>query len=263
MLIFVDELSRFAAEVSDPRVTRIAEQVAAPLRVEVAGRVGVGRRTVARALDCAGFAVTPESAADVVCYVLAETVKPEDVAVVAALRRPLLVVLNKSDVPGGAVPAAVSARIGAPVAAMAALFAVSAADDRLDAGVRALLHRLSGVDTVAERLAGAGAAVRYRRALDAAARLEAVAVEGGPTARRIADFLSCDDTVLARMAAAADAVEAVGIRCGPAGGPADQLRRAVRWRRHRTAPLAAMHRACAGDIARGSLRLWSVALGAW
>ncbi|HZC51447.1 MAG TPA: hypothetical protein VE441_02985, partial [Mycobacterium sp.] len=52
--IFVDELARFATEHADARVTTIAERAAAPLRVAVRGRRGVGRGTVARALDRAG-----------------------------------------------------------------------------------------------------------------------------------------------------------------------------------------------------------------
>lgn len=40
--IFVDELARFAAAEADPRVTAIAQRAAAPLRVVVRGRRGVG-----------------------------------------------------------------------------------------------------------------------------------------------------------------------------------------------------------------------------
>ena len=54
--IFVDELARFAAGRADPRVAAIVERAAAPLRVVVQGRRGVGCRTVARALDRAGIA---------------------------------------------------------------------------------------------------------------------------------------------------------------------------------------------------------------
>ena len=52
---------------------------------------------------------------------------------------------------------------------------------RTPAQVRALLRQLSGVDAVVRRVAAAGAAVRYRRVLDAVADLEALAVSaGGP-----------------------------------------------------------------------------------
>ena len=48
--IFVDELKRFATEVADSRCAAIADRLAAPLRVAVSGRRGVGRSTLARAL---------------------------------------------------------------------------------------------------------------------------------------------------------------------------------------------------------------------
>jgi hypothetical protein len=314
---FVDELTRFAAEVPDPRVAAIADRIAAPLRVAVRGRRGVGRRTVAHALGCAGVTITQEQGADVVVYVIAEVVKPEDTAAVAALPQPVLVVLNKADLSGRAEVASVAARIGAPVEPMAGLLAVAALDNRLDAtlwaalgvlaaepadlsaaerflagphrvprqvrlrlrdtldlpginhvvdairqggsisGVAALLRRLSGVDAVAARVSGLGAAVHYQRQLDAVARLEALAVSDG----RIGEFLSCDNTVVARMAAAAGVVEAAGLTVDPAGDPAAHLRRAVRWRHYSRGPVAAMNRACGTDIARGSLRLWSAAGG--
>ncbi len=318
---FSDELTRFAAEVRDPRVAAIAERIAAPLRIAVCGRRGVGRRTVARALGCAGAAIVQEPSADVVVYVVAEVVKPEDVAAVTALSRPVLVVLNKADLSGRADVACVSARIGAPVEPLAGLLAVAALDNRLDAtlwaalrvlaaepadmssadgfvtgphrlprrlrarlcdtldltgigyalaAVRqgrsigqlaAQLRRLSGVDAVADRIGAVGAAVRYRRLMDAVVQLEALAVSDG----RIGEFLSCDDTVLARMAAAVDVVEAAGLGvdpadpADPADDPAAHLRRAVRWRHYSRGPVGAVHRSCGSDIARGSLRLWSSA----
>ncbi|HET9874540.1 MAG TPA: hypothetical protein VFQ37_02095 [Mycobacterium sp.] len=315
MVIFVDQLIRFAAEVSDPRVTAIAERVAAPLRVAVSGRRGVGRRTVAHALRCAGTAVTVQLAADVVAYVVAEVVKPEDTAAVAALAaspQPVLVVLNKVDLTGGATAAGVSARIGAPAEPMAGLLAVAALDNGLDdtlwaalqllaaepadlscadrfvtgphplthrvrrqlcdtldlpgitnavaavrqgrsiGEVRALLRRLSGVDAVVGCVDAVGVAVHYRRLLDAVAQLEALAVSDS----RIGEFLSGDDAVVARMAAAVDVVEAAGLTVESGGDPAAQLRRARRWQCYRDGPVAAVHRACAADIARGSLRLW-------
>jgi hypothetical protein len=310
---FCDELIGFAAELTEERVTAIAERIAEPLRVAVCGRHGVGRRTVAQALTCTGAAVTCQQGADVVVYVVAETVKPEDSATVTALRQPVLVVLNKADLPGCADVASVSARIGAPAEPMAALLAVAALENRLDdalwAGlqllaaepadlscadrfvtgphrvprqvrlrlcdtldlpgiryvveavrqgrslgqVRALLRRLSGVDAVAGRVNTVGVAVHYRRLLDAVAELEALAVTDG----RIGDFLSRDDTVVARMVAAVDVVQAAGLTVDPADDPAAQLRRAARWQRYSRGPVAAPHRACGTDIARGSLRLWS------
>src|SRR5262245_42695953 len=88
--IFVDRLARFAAAAADPRVTATAKRVASPLRVAVCGRPGVGRRTVAHALDRAGLpsgiTVTARTdPVDVTVYVMAEVVKSEDRDAVAAL----------------------------------------------------------------------------------------------------------------------------------------------------------------------------------
>src|SRR6202012_2278945 len=106
--IFVDELTRFAAGHADARVTAIAEGAAAPLRVAVRGRRGVGRGTVAGALGricTADIVVLPSARAtgkdvDVVVYVTAEGMKPEDADAIAAARQPLLAVLNKADLAG-------------------------------------------------------------------------------------------------------------------------------------------------------------------
>lgn len=129
------------------------------------------------------------------------------------------------------------------------------------ARVRDLLRRASGVDAVADRVVAAGGRTRYRRILEAVTTLEAMAV----TDPRIARCLSGDDMVLARMSAALDAVS------GPHVQPADpqdqvsaQLRRAVRWQRHRRSRggrAGGVDAACAADIIRGSLRLWSRAGG--
>lgn len=320
--LFADELSDFAAGVSDLRLTAIAERMAAPLRVAVGGRRGVGRRTVGRALACAEIVVTPQQDAqdaDVVVYVVAEVVKPEDVAAVAALTQPTLAVLNKTDLGGRAAAVDVAARLGVLTEPMAGLLAVAAleglddslwaalrmlADEPADLScaerfltgphpvprvvrlrlyealdlsgithavaamrqgwptnrIRALLRRLSGVDEVVRRIGAIGATARYQRLLEAVSGLQVLAVGDG----RIGDFLACDNTVLARMAAAVEVIEAAGLTLdGPAGtdGPAVQLRRAVRWQHYSRGPVAAVHRACGTDIARGSLRLWSTAEG--
>jgi hypothetical protein len=352
--IFVDELARFAAGRADPRLTAVAERAAAPLRVAVRGRRGVGRGTVARALDRAGASAgisvagaAPPSLADtadidVVVYVTAEVVKPEDaeaIETIAAAGRPVLAVLNKADLGGapsgragdGPLAAArarcadLSARAGAPMEPMSGLLAAAALDglddglwaalralaadpggatcvdgsfagflaadvpvptdvrlrllDTLDlfgtalgiaairrggtpAQVRALLYRISGVDVVVKAITALGAEARYRRTLDAVAEVEALAVCHDEIAEPIGRFLSHDDTVVARMAAALDLAEAAGL--DPAGGdrddPAAHLPRAVRWQRYSLGslgPVSDLHRACGADIARGSLRLWS------
>jgi len=72
---------------------------------------------------------------------------------------------------------------------------------------------------------------------------------------RVGEFLSCDDTVIARMTSAIDAVEATGIRVDRGRSAAAHLNRAMHWQRHRRAP--GIPRACGGDIVRGSLRMWS------
>jgi hypothetical protein len=344
---FVDELARFAAGHTDPRVTAIAERTAAPLRVLVRGRRGVGCSTVARALDRAGAAVgisvTPaDRDADVVVYVLTEVVKPEDVDAISAAGRPVLAVLNKADLAGslsrgdGPIAAArtrcaeLAALVGAPTVPMAGLLAVAALDDldapvwaalrtlaeypgvavaldgsfagfmaadnpvpadvrlrlldtldlfgialgvaavrqgRTAAQVRALLRRTSGVDAVMSHIASAGAEVRYQRVLDAVAELEALAAGLGESAETISGFLSHDDTVVARMAAAVDLAEAAGLdpdNAGPADwdrDPSAHLPRAVRWQRYSRASASDLHLACGADIARGSMRLWSQACG--
>jgi len=118
---------------------------------------------------------------------------------------------------------------------------------------RATLRRLSCIDDVVHAIDSVGAQVHYRRVLDAVAELETLAVSD----RRIAEFLSCDDTVVARMAAAVDVVEAAGLNVDRCDSAAAYLRRAVGWQRYNHGPVAGLHRACGADIVRGSLRLWS------
>ncbi|WP_236980137.1 MULTISPECIES: hypothetical protein [Mycobacterium] len=115
------------------------------------------------------------------------------------------------------------------------------------AQVRALWWRASGVDAVLRQLATSGAEVRYRRMLRAVDELEALAVRDDA----VGAFLSRDDTVTARMTTALDVVDASGLDPGPDA----PLARAVHWQRR--APRSDLHRACARDITRGSLRLWS------
>ncbi|ORA16062.1 hypothetical protein [Mycobacterium arosiense] len=348
--IFVNELARFAAAQVDPRVAAIAQRTAAPLRVLVRGRQGVGCRTVRRALDgagrAAGIAVANPAIdrdADAVVHVLAEVVKPEDTRAIArasAAGRPVLAVLNKADLAGslsgrGDGPAAaararcteLSARIGVPMEPMTGLLAVAAHDDldstlwtalsalaahpgatacfegsfagflaadvpvstdvrrrllgtldlfgtalavaafrqgRSPAQVLTLLRRMSGVDGVLASIGALGAAARYQRVRDAVTELEALAAGGGTLGERISGFLSRDDTVVARMAAALDLAEAAGLdpgehEPGDARDRSAHLPRAVRWQRYSRASGSELHRACGADIARGSLRLWSQA----
>lgn len=128
------------------------------------------------------------------------------------------------------------------------------------AQLRTLLRRVSGVDAVIDKVTAAGSEVRYRRLLDAVAELEALAAQAKEIGGPIGEFLRDDDTVLARMAAAVDVALAVGLDVGPLDDPAAHLPRAVRWHRY-SLDNGDMHRTCGADIARGSLRLWSLAGG--
>ena len=145
--LFADELARFAAEAGQPQLTAIAERIAAPLRVAVCGRVGVGRSTVARALESAGLVVTtPPATAEVVVHVIAEVVKPEDRDAIAAASVPMLLVLNKADLTGAAARtlcAKFSAATGAPAQPLVALLAVTALESLLDDTLWAALRLLA------------------------------------------------------------------------------------------------------------------------
>ena len=99
--IFVDALTRFAEHSQNSWLTPIIRRVAAPLRIAVVGRDGVGRGTVAAALTASGVTVTPDATvADVHALVIAEALKPEDHARLAAADRPIVAVLNKADLYG-------------------------------------------------------------------------------------------------------------------------------------------------------------------
>jgi hypothetical protein len=123
--------------------------------------------------------------------------------------------------------------------------------------VNALLRRLSGINDVVDKVGVLGAQPRYRRVLDAVAGLETIAV----TDQRISEFLAHDDTVVARMMAAFEVVEAVGITVDRDDTAAAHLRRAMHWQSYRRGPVADTERACGADIVRGSLRLWSTVGG--
>lgn len=101
------------------------------------------------------------------------------------------------------------------------------------------------------------APVRYRRLIDTLGRLPS----GGRSAGAVADFLATDAVVLARMSAAVEVMRAAGFEVDMAGGIAEHLHRALRWRLHGGGPVPELHRHCAADIARGSLRLWAQAGG--
>lgn len=318
--IFADALRQFGEESRDARLTPIIARLVAPIRVAVCGRAGVGRRTVAAALDGAGVAVTPdESAADIGVVVIAEVLKPEDRALIDGMDRPAVVVLNKADVTGFGAggPLTLAHRraadyrtlTGVPTVPMIASLADVALDDELIGALRVLvdapadltstdafvagphplpahvrgrliatldrfgiahavlalgsdveadaltghLRRLSQIDRVVEHVEAASAPLRYRRLRDAITRLNALVAQAGDD--RLADFLRADETVLAVMAAAVRVVESAGVRVDRGDDAVAHLRRAVHWRRYARGPVGPLHRACAADIARGSLRL--------
>lgn len=115
------------------------------------------------------------------------------------------------------------------------------------------LRKLSQVDRVVEYVAAEGAPLRYRRLRTAVTQLRALATQFDDS--RLADLLVTDDAVLAVMTAAVDVVEAAGASVDRSDDADSHLRRAVHWRRYGNGPVNALHRACASDISRGSLRL--------
>lgn len=148
--IFLDALTRFAEQSHIPRLMPLIDRVSAPLCVAVLGRDGVGRGTVATSLTAAGVTVTPDAAAaDVHVVVIAESLKPEDRALLPAADRPTVTVLNKADLTGlgGGGPltrahrraADYRALTGAPTVPMVALLATAAPDDELLGALRTLV----------------------------------------------------------------------------------------------------------------------------
>ncbi|MFB1296362.1 hypothetical protein ACAG24_012650 [Mycobacterium sp. pW049] len=132
-----------------------------------------------------------------------------------------------------------------------AVLAVVEGEDAVS--VAAGLRKVSQVDDVVAKLADVGAEVGYRRVRAALAELQRTATESRDD--DLAAFLASDEVVIAVMAAAVAVVEASGVGVDPGDDPDAHLRRALRWRRYADGPLGALHRRCAADISRGSLRL--------
>jgi hypothetical protein len=132
---------------------------------------------------------------------------------------------------------------------------VLAVEDGADiTAVRALLRRLSNIEEAVAQVDAVAAPVRYRRARAAITELHTLTMQSGD--QRLAEFLADDDTVLAVMGAAVEVVEADGMHVDRIDAPAAHRRRAVYWRRYGDGPVNALHRSCAADICRGSLRLY-------
>jgi hypothetical protein len=159
----------------------------------------------------------------------------------------------RSDLPVPvAVPVAVRRRLLATLDLFGTALGIAAIQrGATPAQVRALWRKVSRVDAVVEKVRTVGAEVSYRRVLDAVAELEALAVCGGDLGARITDFLSHDDTVLARMDLA---MELAGLNPDASD---DHLFMAVRWQRYSRGPVNDLQRACGADIARGSLRRYA------
>ncbi|MHA0285005.1 hypothetical protein ACXYX3_01005 [Mycobacterium sp. C3-094] len=135
-----------------------------------------------------------------------------------------------------------------------AILAVSAgaAGDEVTARLRAL----SGVDALRAAIGRTAAAVQYRRCVTAVHTLRLLAVERAD--EQLAERLDGDDVVVAVMAAAVELVEAAGAtvdRGEPEADAGAHLRRALRFHHLSRGPLDELHRRCAADIRRGSLRL--------
>lgn len=119
--------------------------------------------------------------------------------------------------------------------------------------VTARLRALSGTDAVRVAISRSAAEVRYRRCVSAVRRLRAVAAEQGDG--RLAALLDGDDVTLAVMTAAVEVVEASGATVDRGDDLGAHTRRALRFHHLSRGPLDALHRRCAEDIMRGSLRL--------
>lgn len=173
--IFADELACFADRAGGSRLAQISARVSAPVRIAVRGRPGVGAATVADALAAAGVVVS--DAGQVVVLVIAEVCKPEDLAVLAELRRagiPVLIVFNKADLagsgPGGPMATAqrrtaeLRALTGYPVVPMVALLAAVTLPAELVTALRTLAAQPADLTSADAFVAGTHPVPRAVRA---------------------------------------------------------------------------------------------------
>jgi hypothetical protein len=224
--IFVDTLMRFAERSRDPQLAPIIGRISAPLRIAVLGRDGVGRGTVAEALTGSGVTVTPEAAAaDVHVVVIAEALKPEDRALLAAADRQVVTVLNKADLTGlgdgGPLTRAhrraaeYRALTGVPTVPMVALLAVVELDDELRSALRVLVTEpadLTSTDAFVntEHRVRPGLRRRLIATLDRFGIARAVLALGE----------GADDTTVSTMLRQASQVDRVVAQIEAAGAPA-------------------------------------------
>lgn len=119
--------------------------------------------------------------------------------------------------------------------------------------VAARLHIASGADAVRGAIGRAATVVGYLRCCTAVRILRALAAERDD--ERLAAWIDGDEVVFAVMTAAVGVVEATGAAVDRGDDIGAHTRRALRWQGLAQGPLDALHRRCAADIARGSLRL--------
>lgn len=160
---FIGELEKLARAGGGAPVAGILERLGRPTSVVVTGRRGVGRGCVTTALRSRGITVDDGAdAPDVTVVVVAEAVKPEDVAAIRTATAPVLVLLTKADLagvgPNGPIEVArrraeeQARRIGVPVVPVVGLLAALAPGDVADDLVVALRRfvteppDLTGVD---------------------------------------------------------------------------------------------------------------------
>lgn len=117
------------------------------------------------------------------------------------------------------------------------------------------LRELSRLGQVVARLADVAAEVTYRRVREVLRDLHRAAAESDDD--ELWEFLADDEVVIAVMACAVGVMEAAGLEVDPRDDADTHLSRAVHWRRYAEGPLGPLHRRCAADISRGSLRLLS------
>ena len=137
--------------------------------------------------------------------------------------------------------------------------ATSAVRGGADAGgVRRLLGRNSGMSALLAALERESAGARYRRIQAAIPRLAEAAA--GSAGVHVAELLAADEVVLAKRDAALDVLLSAGMQAAGLGELQSQeahLREAIFWRTYSRGPVLELHRACAADVSRGALRLWS------
>jgi hypothetical protein len=231
--IFVDALTRFAEQNGTLRLMPLIARISAPLSIAVLGRDGVGRGTVAAALTSAGTTVTPDAAAaDVRVVVIAESLKPEDRALLAEADRPTVTVLNKADLTGlgdgGPLPRAhrraadYRALTGVPTVPMVALLAGADLDDEMLSALRVLV-------TEPADLTSTDAFVRTGHSLrpEVRRRLLATLDRFGIARAILALDEGADDATVSTLLRRASQVERVVAHVEAAGAP-------VRYRRIRT-----------------------------